>query len=157
MTVTAAEEDAAEQQEHEDAPTNKKWIHSLAKKSLRTDIILRKVTANCNPKDVYDMHNSYKGFPFDNFKKNLQSLIEAVAKDIARMQHGGPQNSLGIRSHLCGSPGSIALGSQQLILRCWSFVPDILVDILGLFSALHGINVRKYIEPPLIVGQDDNQ
>jgi hypothetical protein len=87
MTVTAEEEDAAEQQEHEDAPTDKKWIHSLGKKSLRTDIILGKVTANCNPKDVYDMHNSYKGFPFDNFKKNLQSLIEAVAKDIARMQH----------------------------------------------------------------------
>jgi hypothetical protein len=33
------------------------------------------------------MHNSYKGFPFHIFKKNLQSLIEAVAKDIARMQH----------------------------------------------------------------------
>ncbi len=96
MTVTAEEEDAAEQQEHEDAPTDKKWIHSLAKKSLRTDIILWKVTANCNPKDVYDMHNSYKGFPFDNFKKNLQSLIKAVAKDIARVQHGGPQDSLGI-------------------------------------------------------------
>jgi hypothetical protein len=34
MTVTAEEEDTVEQQEHEDAPTNKKWIHSLAKKSL---------------------------------------------------------------------------------------------------------------------------
>jgi hypothetical protein len=34
MAVTAKEEDAAEQQEHEDAPTDKKWIHSLAKKSL---------------------------------------------------------------------------------------------------------------------------
>ncbi len=73
------------------------------------------------------------------------------------VSHGGPQNSLGIRSRLCGSPGSIALGTQQLILRCWSFVPDILVDILGLFSILHGINVRKDIEPPLIVGQDNNQ
>jgi hypothetical protein len=87
MTVTAEEEDATEQQEHEDAPTGKKWIHSLAKKSLRTDIILGKVTANCNPKDVYDMYNSYKGSPFNHFKKNLQSLIEAVAKDIARVQH----------------------------------------------------------------------
>ncbi len=86
MTVTAEEEDAAEQHEHEDAPTDKKWIHSLAKKSLRTDIILGKVTANCNPKDVYEMCKSYKGFPFENFKINLQSLLKAVAKDIARMR-----------------------------------------------------------------------
>ena len=72
------------------------------------------------------------------------------------VSHGSPQNSLGIRSRLCGFPGSIALGTQQLMC-CWSFVPDILVDILGLFSVLHGINVQKDIEPPLIVGQDDNQ
>ncbi len=72
------------------------------------------------------------------------------------VSHGGPQNSLGIRSRLCSSPGSIALGTQQLMC-CWSFVPDILVDILGLFRVLHGINVQKDIEPPLIVGQDDNQ
>jgi hypothetical protein len=97
MTVTneeedsgeeATEEDATEQQQ-EDAPTaaDAKWIHSAAKKSLRTDIILGKVTENCDPKDVYRMHTSYKGFPFENFKTNLQSLLKAVAKDIARMQH----------------------------------------------------------------------
>jgi hypothetical protein len=64
-----------------------KWIHSLAKKSLRTDIILGKVTANSIPEEVYAMHNSYKRFPFNRFIMNLQSLIEAVGKDIARMQH----------------------------------------------------------------------
>ena len=83
-----ATEDATEQQQ-EDAPTaaDDKWIHSAAKKSLRTDIILGKVTENSNPKDVYRMYTSYKGFPFENFKTNLQSLLKAVAKDIARMQH----------------------------------------------------------------------
>ena len=82
-----ATEDATEQQE--DAPTaaDDKWIHSAAKKSLRTDIILGKVTANSNPKDVCEMCKSYKGYPFENFKINLQSLLKAVAKDIARMQH----------------------------------------------------------------------
>jgi hypothetical protein len=85
MPVTAEEEeDATEQQEN--APTDK-WIHSAAKKSLRTDIILGKVTATMNAKDVYEMRQSYKAFPFVNFKNNLQSLLDAVAKDIARMQH----------------------------------------------------------------------
>jgi exopolysaccharide biosynthesis protein len=62
-------EDATEQQE-EDATTaaDDKWIHSAAKKPLRTDIILGKVTASSDPKDVYAMHNSYKGYPFKNFK-----------------------------------------------------------------------------------------
>jgi hypothetical protein len=32
----------------DDSPKDK-WIHSLAKKSLRTDIILGKATANCVP------------------------------------------------------------------------------------------------------------
>jgi hypothetical protein len=84
-----ATEDATEQQEEEDATTaaDDKWIHSAAKKSLRTDIILGKVTTSSDPKDVYVMHNSHKGFPFENFKTNLQSLLKAVAKDIARMQH----------------------------------------------------------------------
>jgi hypothetical protein len=109
MTVTPKEEDAAEQQEHKDGPTGKKWIHSLAKKSLRTDIILGKVTANCNPKDVYIMHNSYKGFPFDNFKKNLQSLIEAIAKDIARMQHGGRRIALEYAVTCTAPPAALPL------------------------------------------------
>jgi hypothetical protein len=90
MTVTAEEEDATDEDaaEEEDATNDdKKWIHSLAKKSLRTDIILGKVTANCNPEEVYAMRNSYKRFPFKRFKTNLQSLIAAVGKDIARMQH----------------------------------------------------------------------
>ena len=91
MTVTAEEEDAVEEdaQEHEDAPRTEdtKWIHSLAKKTLRTNIILGKVSANSSPNEVYTMHNSYKRFPFDNFKTNLESLILAVSKDIARMQH----------------------------------------------------------------------
>jgi hypothetical protein len=98
MTAVAAEEkdsgeeataeDATEQQQ-QDAPTgaDDKWIHSAAKKALRTDIILGKVTGDDLPKDVYDMRQSYKAFPFKNFKTNLQSLLEAVAKDIARMQH----------------------------------------------------------------------
>jgi hypothetical protein len=81
-------EDATEQQQ-QDAPTtaDDKWIHSAAKKSLQTDIILGKVTANSNPKDVYEMRKSYEGYPFKCFKKNLQSLLKAVAKDITRMQH----------------------------------------------------------------------
>jgi hypothetical protein len=74
-------------EEAKDDSPNDKWIHSLAKKSLRTDIILGKVTVNCIPEVVYAMHDSYKRFPFENFKINLQSLIAAVAKDIARMQH----------------------------------------------------------------------
>jgi hypothetical protein len=65
-----------------------KWIHSVANKSLRADITVGKVTVNCNPKDNYEMRESYKGFPFENFKQNLQqSLIEAVTKDIVKMQH----------------------------------------------------------------------
>ncbi len=97
MTVTNEEEDSREEaagedateQQQEDEPTaaDAKWIHSAAKKSLQADIILGKVTKNCDPKDVYRMHTSYKGFPFENFKTNLQSLLKAVAKDIARMQH----------------------------------------------------------------------
>jgi hypothetical protein len=84
-----ATEDAVEQEEEEDATiaADEKWIHSAAKKALRTDIILGKVNANSNPKDVYEMRQSYKGFPFGNFKTNLQSLLQAIAKDIARMQH----------------------------------------------------------------------
>jgi hypothetical protein len=84
----ATEQDATEQQQQQDAPTaaDVKWIHSAAKKSLRTDIILGKVTANSNPKDVYEMCKSYKGYPFENFKIDLQSLLKAVAKDIARMR-----------------------------------------------------------------------
>jgi hypothetical protein len=74
-------------EEAEDDSPNDKWIHSLAKKSLRTDIILGKVTANCIPEMVYAMRDSYKRFPFENFKTNMQSLIAAVGKDIARMQH----------------------------------------------------------------------
>jgi hypothetical protein len=76
-------------EEHEDAPRTEdtKRIHSLAKQTLRTDIILGKVTVNCIPEEVYAMHNSYKSFPFNIFKTNLQSLIEAVGKDIVRMQH----------------------------------------------------------------------
>jgi hypothetical protein len=44
----ATEQDATEQQQQQqDAPTaaDVKWIHSAAKQSLRTDIILGKVTA----------------------------------------------------------------------------------------------------------------
>ena len=97
MTVTAegedaADEDAAEEEDdateqQEEHATDTKWIHSQAKKSLRTDIILGKVKANSNPEEVYDMRTSYKRFPFKNFKTNLESLILAVSKDIARMQH----------------------------------------------------------------------
>jgi hypothetical protein len=85
----STDQDATEEQQ-QDAPTaaaDVKWIHSAAKKALRTDIILGKVTENSNPEDVYEMHTSYKGYPFGNFKINLQSLLQAVAKDIARMQH----------------------------------------------------------------------
>ena len=84
----ATEQQDATEQQQQDAPTaaDVKWIHSAAKKSLRTDIILGKVTANSNPKDVYEMCKSYKGYPFENFKINLQSLLKAVAKDIARMR-----------------------------------------------------------------------
>jgi hypothetical protein len=59
-----ATEDATEQQQ-QDAPTaaDDKCIHSAAKKSLQTDSILGKVTANSNPKDVYEMRKSYKGYP----------------------------------------------------------------------------------------------
>jgi hypothetical protein len=59
----ATAEDATEQQQ-DDAPTEAdvKWIHSGAKKSLRTDIILGNVNANSNPKDVCAMRQSYKKF-----------------------------------------------------------------------------------------------
>jgi hypothetical protein len=84
-----ATEPAATEQQEQDAPTaaDVKWIHSAAKKSLRTDIILGKVTEHSNPIDVYAMCESYKAFPYNLFKSNLQSLLKAVAKDIARMQH----------------------------------------------------------------------
>ena len=77
----------AEEEEEDDSPTDTKWIHSQAKKSLRTDIILGTVTATMDAKEVYEMRQSYKAFPFVNFKNNLDSLLKAVAKDIARMQH----------------------------------------------------------------------
>ena len=75
----------AEEEEEDDSPTDTKWIHSAAKKSLRTDIILGTVTATMDAKEVYEMRQSYKAFPFVNFKNNLDSLLKAVAKDIARM------------------------------------------------------------------------
>ena len=63
------------------------WQHSRAKGTLREDIILGRVTAASNPKDVYEMHASYKKFPFKNFGPNCKALILVVEKDKARMQH----------------------------------------------------------------------
>jgi hypothetical protein len=74
-------------EEEDDSPAEEKWIHSAAKKSLRTDIILGTVTATMDAEEVYKMRQGYKAFPFSNFKTNLASLIRAVGKDIARMQH----------------------------------------------------------------------
>jgi hypothetical protein len=74
MSITEEQEDSGEEatdqqdateQQQQDPPTtaDDKWIHSAAKKSLQTDIILGKVTTNSNPKDVYEMCQSYKGYP----------------------------------------------------------------------------------------------
>jgi hypothetical protein len=77
----------ADTEEEEETAEEGKWIHSKAKKSLRTDIILGNVTEDSDPKDVYEMHPTYTAFPFAKFKNNLKALLKAVAKDIARMQH----------------------------------------------------------------------
>lgn len=63
-----------------------KWINSQAKILLRHDIVHGVVDAQMASRDVYQMRDEYSEFKYENFRTNLKSLRETVAKNIAQMQ-----------------------------------------------------------------------
>ena len=74
---------------HEDLlPETKrnKWRYSKAKEILRAAIISGEVTSNMNAKDVYEMNEEYKKWPYKNFPSNLKSLRDTVESLYSRMQ-----------------------------------------------------------------------
>jgi len=82
--MTSTEESTAASTE--EATVVDPWINSKAKKLLRDDIILGKVTGTMTPEAVFQMRKEYKDYKFERFKDNLKNLIAAVNKDVARMQ-----------------------------------------------------------------------
>ena len=63
-----------------------KWKKSEAKRLLRDDIISGVVDDSMPARDVYQMHEIYHDYKFENFSSNLKSLRESIRKNIKRMQ-----------------------------------------------------------------------
>lgn len=63
-----------------------KWRYSEAKRLLRDGIISGEITADMDAKDVYEMNDEYKKWPYKNFPANLSSLRTTVTCLYERMQ-----------------------------------------------------------------------
>ena len=61
------------------------WINSEAKAVLRQGIVEGSIPNSMTAEDVYEMCDLFKLCEFTNFKTNLKSLRDAIAKDYDRM------------------------------------------------------------------------
>ena len=75
-----------EEEETQDEEEVEAWGKSTAKQLLRNDIIVGEVNESMDPNTVYLMRPEYGKYALKNFKTNLKNLIQAVKKDIQRMQ-----------------------------------------------------------------------
>jgi len=62
-----------------------KWGKSEAKRILREDVISGVVPNGMPAKDIYEMHEEYKDYKFDNFKTNVANLRGLIETNISRM------------------------------------------------------------------------
>ena len=62
------------------------WRSSSTKSHLRQSILSGAVTDDMDADVVYNFHDNYKKFPFENFKVNLNNLRGRVKKEIERMR-----------------------------------------------------------------------
>ena len=63
-----------------------KWSTSEAKDLLHDDILRGTVTEDSDPNDVFKSRIEYQMFPYENFKSNLESLLDTILKDFERLQ-----------------------------------------------------------------------
>ena len=61
-----------------------RWRHSEAKKLLKKNIINKKIPPTMKAREVYEMEEEYKKWPYKNFPTNLKNLRAAIKKDYDR-------------------------------------------------------------------------
>ena len=80
----------------------KNWRSSKAKELLKRLILDGTVSANDLPEDVYKLHEEFQLYNFKNFKVNLKSLHESIAKG----KKASERDSIAFANDLaiCGRP-----------------------------------------------------